>query len=87
MENPHEQIHKTLLARIINNVENLNESIVDMNKMLQQANRNNLDNEIIASMWESYIRSAEYNLQATGNKSQDDDDAGDEDVSGSQREN
>lgn len=66
MENPHEQTHNMLLARIINNMENLNESIVDVNKLLHQANKNNLDNEMLANMWETYTRNAKYNLQVTG---------------------
>ncbi|KAI3405585.1 DAD4 [Candida oxycetoniae] len=78
MQNPHEQTHNTLLARIINNMEHLNESIVDMNKMIHQANKNNLDNEMLANMWESYVRNAEYNLQATGSRQENLNEGGDE---------
>ncbi|KAK6453795.1 DASH complex subunit Dad4 [Scheffersomyces xylosifermentans] len=68
MENPHEQAQNALLSRIINNMENLNESVVTINKCLQEVNRNNLDTEILSQMWESYLRNAEFNLEATGQK-------------------
>ncbi|KAI5952094.1 DAD4 [Candida theae] len=68
MENPHEQTHNMLLARIITNMENLNESVVEMKKLLGDANKNNLSTEVLARMWESYIRNAEYHLQATGQR-------------------
>ncbi|KAI5967407.1 DAD4 [Candida margitis] len=47
-------------------MENLNESVVEMKKLLGDANKNNLPTEVLARMWESYIRNAEYNLQVTG---------------------
>ncbi|CAL1213444.1 unnamed protein product [Candida parapsilosis] len=55
-----------LLARIITNMENLNESVAEMKRLLGDANKNNLPTEVLAKMWESYIRNAEYHLQATG---------------------
>ncbi|KHC64354.1 DASH complex subunit DAD4 [Candida albicans P78042] len=68
MENPHEQTHNALLSRIINNMESLNESVVAVNKSLQQINNNNLQTEILLQMWENYIRNSEYNLEVTGLK-------------------
>ncbi|AOW31486.1 DASH complex subunit DAD4 [Candida albicans P57072] len=68
MENPHEQTHNALLSRIINNMESLNESVVAVNKSLQQINNNNLQTEILSQMWENYIRNSEYNLEVTGLK-------------------
>ncbi|CDR39623.1 CYFA0S03e05424g1_1 [Cyberlindnera fabianii] len=35
MENPHEQVQNALLARIINNVERLNESVSILNNTLR----------------------------------------------------
>lgn len=46
----------------------MNESVVEMKKLLGDANKNNLPTEVLARMWESYIRNAEYHLQATGQK-------------------
>ncbi|RCK65788.1 DASH complex subunit dad4 [Candida viswanathii] len=66
MENPHEQTHNALLSRIINNMENLNESVVAVNKSLQHINNNNLQTEILAQMWENYIGNSRYNLEVTG---------------------
>jgi DASH complex subunit DAD4 len=68
MENPHEQAQNALLSRIINNMENLNESVVTVNKCLQEVNKMNLDSEIVSQMWENYLRNAEFNLEATGLK-------------------
>ena len=39
-----------------------------MKKLLGDANKNNLPTEVLARMWESYIRNAEYHLQATGQR-------------------
>ncbi|ODV80270.1 uncharacterized protein CANTADRAFT_25920 [Suhomyces tanzawaensis NRRL Y-17324] len=49
-------------------MENLNESVVTVNKCLQEVARHNLDTEVLAQMWESYLRNAEFNLEATGQK-------------------
>ncbi|CCE83861.1 Piso0_004452 [Millerozyma farinosa CBS 7064] len=68
MENPHEQVQNALLSRIINNMENLNESIVAMNKSLQDINRSNMDTEMVAQMWDNYSKNSQFNLEATGQK-------------------
>lgn len=68
MENPHEQVQNALLARIINNVERLNESVTILNDSLREANKDNLQVELVAQMWENYQANAEFNLEATGNK-------------------
>lgn len=46
--------------------ENLNESVVAVNKSLQHINNNNLQTEILAQMWENYIGNSKYNLEVTG---------------------
>ncbi|CAK7913233.1 DASH complex subunit Dad4p [[Candida] anglica] len=66
MENPHEQVQNALLSRIINNMENLNESIVTMNKSLQELNRENMNSELLSQMWENYSKNSQFNLEATG---------------------
>lgn len=68
MENPHEQVQNALLSRIINNMENLNESIVAMNNSLQEINRSNMDTEMVSQMWENYSKNSQFNLEATGQK-------------------
>ncbi|EGV63809.1 DASH complex subunit dad4 [Yamadazyma tenuis] len=68
MQNPHEQAQSALLSRIINNVENLNESVVAMNKSLQEINRRNLDIEIASQLWEGYASNAAFDLERTGDK-------------------
>ncbi|CDO56097.1 similar to Saccharomyces cerevisiae YDR320C-A DAD4 Essential subunit of the Dam1 complex (aka DASH complex) [Geotrichum candidum] len=66
MENPHEQIQNALLARIINNVEKLNESVIDLNKTLEVINRENMDVELLSQMWENYQRNILFQLEKTG---------------------
>lgn len=34
----------------------------------QEANKDNLQVELVAQMWENYQANAEFNLEATGNK-------------------
>ncbi|KAL7662525.1 DASH complex subunit DAD4 [[Candida] zeylanoides] len=66
MENPHEQVQNALLSRIINNMEDLNESIVTMNKSLQELNRENMNSELLSQMWENYSKNSQFNLETTG---------------------
>lgn len=46
--------------------ENLNESIVTMNKSLQELNRENMNSELLSQMWENYSKNSQFNLEATG---------------------
>jgi len=43
----------------------MNESIVIINKALEEINKSNLDIELLAQMWESYIKNSNYLLEAT----------------------
>lgn len=53
---------------IVSNImqENLNESIVTMNKSLQELNRENMNSELLSQMWENYSKNSQFNLEATG---------------------
>lgn len=83
MDNPHEQVHVALLSRIINNMvcffgsfleflanfqKTLNDSVHDMNLCLNDINNKNKDTEVLAQMWANYSQSAEYNLDAIGQR-------------------
>ncbi|KAK9369544.1 DASH complex subunit Dad4 [Lipomyces kononenkoae] len=65
MENPHEQVQNALLARIITNVEKLNEAIIVLNRVLQDVNRENMNVELLSQMWENYQRNVLFNLEST----------------------
>ncbi|KAK9456411.1 DASH complex subunit Dad4 [Dipodascopsis uninucleata] len=65
MENPHEQVQNSLLARIITNVEKLNEAVIVLNKMLQDVNRENMNVELLSQMWQNYQRNVLFNLEST----------------------
>ncbi|KAL3420149.1 DASH complex subunit dad4 [Phlyctema vagabunda] len=66
MESPHEHQQNLLLSRIITNVEKLNEAIVIMNKSLQEVNINNMNVELVASMFKNYQSNVLFHLEATG---------------------
>ncbi|RKP29235.1 DASH complex, subunit Dad4 [Metschnikowia bicuspidata] len=68
MENPHEKVQAALFARIINNMKNLNEAVHDVNVTLNDISNNNKDTEVLAQMWLIYTKSAEYNMEATGQR-------------------
>lgn len=84
MDNPHEQVQVALLSRIINNIvstrsnrqpptstnrqKSLNDSVHDMNLCLNEISNKNKDTEVLSQMWANYSQSADYNLDATGQK-------------------
>lgn len=39
-----------------------------MNNALKEINKKNLDTEIICQLWEGYLKNADCNLEATGQK-------------------
>ncbi|KAK9315392.1 DASH complex subunit Dad4 [Lipomyces starkeyi] len=65
MENPHQQVQNALLARVITNVEKLNEAIIVLNRVLQDVNRENMNVELLSQMWENYQRNVLFNLEST----------------------
>jgi DASH complex subunit DAD4 len=67
MESPHEHQQNLLLSRIITNVEKLNESIVVMNKTLQDINIQNMNIELVAQMFKNYQSNVLFHLEATDN--------------------
>ncbi|OJJ50710.1 hypothetical protein ASPZODRAFT_238538 [Penicilliopsis zonata CBS 506.65] len=67
MESPHEHQQNLLLSRIINNVEKLNESVMAMNKGLQEVNIQNMNVELVAQMFKNYQSNVLFHLEATEN--------------------
>ncbi|KAF8473470.1 DASH complex subunit Dad4-domain-containing protein [Kalaharituber pfeilii] len=63
MESPHEREQGLLLARIIANVEKLNESILVLNRTLQEINVQNMDVELVAQMFKNYQSNVLFNLE------------------------
>ncbi|SCV99472.1 LAFE_0A03906g1_1 [Lachancea fermentati] len=68
MENPYEQVHQSILSRIINNVERLNESVSTLNQELQHINARNVNLELMGQMCENYHKSAQFNMKTTGHQ-------------------
>ncbi|PLN79653.1 DASH complex, subunit Dad4 [Aspergillus taichungensis] len=64
-ESPHEQQQALLLSRIINNIEKLNESIMVMNKSLQEVNVQNMNVELVAQMFKNYQSNVLFHLEGT----------------------
>ncbi|KAF4267290.1 hypothetical protein KXW98_007768 [Aspergillus fumigatus] len=68
MESPHEHQQALLLSRIITNIqEKLNESIMVMNKSLQEVNIQNMNVELVAQMFKNYQSNVLFHLEATDN--------------------
>jgi len=65
MESPHEHQQSQLLARIIVNVEKLNEAVMMLNKNLQEINLQNMDTELVAHMFKNYQSNVLFHLEAT----------------------
>ncbi|KAF1983697.1 hypothetical protein K402DRAFT_337902 [Aulographum hederae CBS 113979] len=64
-ESPHEHQQSLLLSRIITNVEKLNESIMVLNKSLQEINIQNMNVELVAQMFKNYQSNVLFHLEAT----------------------
>ncbi|OJJ88629.1 DASH complex subunit DAD4 [Aspergillus glaucus CBS 516.65] len=67
MESPHEHQQSLILSRIINNIEKLNESVMVMNKSLQEVNIQNMNVELVAQMFKNYQSNVLFHLEATEN--------------------
>jgi len=67
MESPHEAQQSLLLARIIGNVEKLNEAVKELNSRIREINAANLEAELFSHMWQNYQSFVEMNLEETGN--------------------
>ncbi|KAA8650274.1 DASH complex subunit DAD4 [Aspergillus tanneri] len=67
MESPHEHQQALLLSRIIGNIEKLNESVMLMNKNLQEVNIQNMNVELVAQMFKNYQSNVLFHLEATEN--------------------
>jgi DASH complex subunit DAD4 len=67
MESPHEHQQNLLLARIVTNVEKLNEAVVVMNKSLQEINVQNMNVELVAQMFKNYQSNVLFHLEQTQN--------------------
>lgn len=63
MESPHEHQQALLLSRIITNIEKLNESIMVMNKSLQEVNIKNMNVELVAQMFKNYQSNVLFHLE------------------------
>ncbi|CDO93284.1 unnamed protein product [Kluyveromyces dobzhanskii CBS 2104] len=68
MENPYEKVQSNILARIIGNVERLNQSVVILNQELRRVNAKNKNLELMSQMCENYRESVDFQLQATSKK-------------------
>nr|Q74Z51.2 RecName: Full=DASH complex subunit DAD4; AltName: Full=Outer kinetochore protein DAD4 [Eremothecium gossypii ATCC 10895] len=68
MENPHEKVQVGILARIVGNVERLNQSVATLNQELERINTRNRNLELMGQMCEHYGRATAFNLKTTGNR-------------------
>lgn len=66
MENPFEQTQRSILSRIINNVERLNQSVTTMNQELALINSKNEQLCTVATICDNYQESVQFNITTTG---------------------
>ncbi|KAI7898439.1 DASH complex subunit Dad4 [Cokeromyces recurvatus] len=67
MENPHEQQQSFLLARIVANINKLNQSMTELNNKLENVNKYNGDIALIGHMWSAYDDSVRIHIENTKN--------------------
>ncbi|KAG4300573.1 hypothetical protein PCANB_002980 [Pneumocystis canis] len=65
MDNPHEEQQNALIARIVMNVEKLNEAVIEFNRFIQEINMANMNVELISQMWTNYGRNVRFYLEGT----------------------
>lgn len=66
MQNPFEQTQRSLLSRIISNVERLNQSVVTLNQELSILNSKNQQLCNIATICDHYQESLQFNISTNG---------------------
>ncbi|EKM54861.1 uncharacterized protein PHACADRAFT_259017 [Phanerochaete carnosa HHB-10118-sp] len=65
MENPHAERHNVLLQRIIKNADKCTESIIELNRCLEEIVRANEHVRIASELVTKYRKNVQYNLEAT----------------------
>lgn len=61
----YEEEEVLILNRIIGNVEKMNESMLELNRAIQQINIYNSNIAEVVELWSTYSRNVRYNLEVT----------------------
>ncbi|GAA5886133.1 hypothetical protein JCM6882_004276 [Rhodosporidiobolus microsporus] len=64
MNNPYEEEQEAILSRILGTVEKLNESMLELNRSIEQVNAYNSSTAEVVELWTSYMRNVQWNLQS-----------------------
>ncbi|GAA6038183.1 hypothetical protein JCM8097_005782 [Rhodosporidiobolus ruineniae] len=64
MNNPYEEQQEAVLSRILGTVDKLNESMLELNKEIQNVNGYNASTAEVVELWTSYMRNVQWNLQS-----------------------
>ncbi|BGO91583.1 hypothetical protein NBRC10512_008029 [Rhodotorula toruloides] len=64
MNNPYEEEQQVVISRILGTVEKLNESMLELNRSIEQVNAYNASTAEIVELWTSYMRNVQWNLQS-----------------------
>ncbi|GAA6006991.1 hypothetical protein JCM10207_009163 [Rhodosporidiobolus poonsookiae] len=64
MNNPYEESQQVQISRILGTVEKLNESMLELNRSIEQVNAYNASTAEIVELWASYMRNVQWNLKS-----------------------
>ncbi|POY74565.1 hypothetical protein BMF94_2326 [Rhodotorula taiwanensis] len=64
MNNPYEEEQVVIISRILGRVEKMNESMLELNRSVEQVNNYNVSIAEVVELWSTYMRNVSWNLQA-----------------------
>ncbi|BGP55637.1 hypothetical protein JCM8202_004898 [Rhodotorula sphaerocarpa] len=64
MNNPYEEEQVVIISRILGRVEKMNESMLELNRSIEQVNNYNASTAEVVELWSTYMRNVTWNLTA-----------------------
>ncbi|GAA5983428.1 hypothetical protein JCM10908_000283 [Rhodotorula pacifica] len=64
MDDPYQQEQEVILSRIIGRVEKINESMLELNRSIEQVNGYNASIAEVTELWSTYMRNVTWNLKS-----------------------
>ncbi|GAA5959375.1 hypothetical protein JCM8115_000092 [Rhodotorula mucilaginosa] len=63
MDDPYQEEQEIILSRIIGRVEKINESMLELNRSIEQVNGYNASIAEVTELWSTYMRNVTWNLK------------------------
>ncbi|TKA56901.1 hypothetical protein B0A53_01302 [Rhodotorula sp. CCFEE 5036] len=63
MDDPYQEEQEIILSRIIGRVEKINESMLELNRSIEQVNGYNASVAEVTELWSTYMRNVTWNLK------------------------